>query len=97
MAVKFKVIQRSQPGVPGGGEKKYYAIPVSSGKLTTSEMISRIEKISTVSGADVHGSIYGAVDVSIVMACWPDEVQSLPFWGLYVSVSVQKVKKRKKM
>ncbi|MGQ1890052.1 HU family DNA-binding protein [Thermophagus sp. OGC60D27] len=65
MTVKYRVIQRGQPGVVGGGEKKYYAIPVSSGKLSTTDMIKSIEKISTVSGADVQGSVYGMVDVSI--------------------------------
>jgi hypothetical protein len=26
MAIKFKVIERGQPGVPGGGEKKFYKL-----------------------------------------------------------------------
>jgi len=33
MAIKFKVIERGQPGVPGGGEKKFYASAVMAGEL----------------------------------------------------------------
>ena len=34
MAIKFSVIQRGQPGIVGGGEKKYYASSQASGELT---------------------------------------------------------------
>ena len=46
MAIKFKVIERGQPGITGGGEKKYYASPVTNGELDISNpfysTISRI-------------------------------------------------------
>jgi hypothetical protein len=32
MSIKFKTIQKGQPGVAGGGEKKHYAGPVMSGE-----------------------------------------------------------------
>jgi hypothetical protein len=34
MAIKFKTIQRGQPGVAVGGEKKFYASAVSDGEVT---------------------------------------------------------------
>jgi hypothetical protein len=54
MAIKFKVIERGRPGVPGGGEKKFYASAVMAGELSLAELTKAIEKIwqarSIVSG-----------------------------------------------
>ncbi|MCK0201832.1 HU family DNA-binding protein [Ornithobacterium rhinotracheale] len=63
MSVKFKSIQKAQPGVKGGGEKKYYASPVYQGEKTLKELTQAIEKISTVSGADIRAVLYALVDV----------------------------------
>lgn len=63
MTVKFKVIEKGQPGVAGGGEKKFYASPVMSGELTLAGLTRSIEKISTVSGADIRAVLYAMVDV----------------------------------
>ena len=65
MTIKFKVIERSQPGVTGGGAKMFYASPVVSGTTTLEDLTHMIEKISTLSGADVHAAIYALVDVAI--------------------------------
>jgi predicted histone-like DNA-binding protein len=65
MAIKFKVIERGQPGVVGGGDKKFYASPVMDGELTLDQLTKTIEKISTVSGADIRGTVYALVDVAI--------------------------------
>ncbi len=65
MTIKFRVIERSQPGVTGGGEKMFYAAPVVSGTTTLEDLTQLIEKISTLSGADVHAAIYALVDVAI--------------------------------
>jgi predicted histone-like DNA-binding protein len=63
MAIKFKVIQKGYPGVAGGGEKKFYASTQSSGELTLNGLTKQIEKISTVSGADIRAVVYATVDV----------------------------------
>jgi len=65
MAIQFKVIERGQPGVAGGGEKKFYASPVMDGELNMAELVKAIEKICTVSGADIHAVLYALVDVGI--------------------------------
>ncbi len=65
MSIQFKAIQKGQPGVVGGGEKKWYAIPVMRGEMTLEEMTKSIEKICTVSGADIRAVLYAMVDVSI--------------------------------
>lgn len=63
MPIKFKVIERGQPGVPGGGKKKYYASANVNGELTLAGFTKAIEKISTVSGADIRAVLYAMVDV----------------------------------
>ncbi len=63
MPIKFNVIERGQPGVAGGGEKKFYASAKMDGDLTLDGMTKKIEKISTVSGADVRAVLYAMVDV----------------------------------
>ena len=65
MPVKIKAIAKGQPGVPGGGDKKYYASPVSGGEMDIKAITKAIEKISTVSGADIRAVLYALVDVSI--------------------------------
>jgi predicted histone-like DNA-binding protein len=65
MAIKYKSIQRTQPGVPGGGEKQYYAIPVLTGEWNIDRLTKSIEKICTVSGADIHAVLYALVDVAV--------------------------------
>ncbi len=63
MSINFRVIQRGEPGVTGGGEKKFYASTASSGEVNLEKLTKIIEKISTVSGADVRAVLYALVDV----------------------------------
>ncbi|MRM94786.1 DNA-binding protein [Riemerella anatipestifer] len=63
MSIKYKVIQKGQPGVAGGGEKKYYASANTVSEKTLVGLTKDIEKISTVSGADIRAVLYALVDV----------------------------------
>ncbi|MCO7352479.1 HU family DNA-binding protein [Riemerella anatipestifer] len=63
MSIKYKVIQKGQPGVAGGGEKKYYASANTVSEKTLAGLTRDIEKISTVSGADIRAVLYALVDV----------------------------------
>ncbi|WP_161532052.1 HU family DNA-binding protein [Riemerella anatipestifer] len=63
MSIKYKTIQKAQPGVAGGGDKKFYASPVYQGEKTLEGLTKDIEKISTVSGADIRAVLYALVDV----------------------------------
>jgi predicted histone-like DNA-binding protein len=65
MPIKIKAIQRAQPGIAGGGAKKYYATPVMDGEWNLDSMTKAIEKICTVSGADIRAVLYAMVDVAI--------------------------------
>ncbi|MDR3268254.1 MAG: DNA-binding protein [Tannerella sp.] len=65
MPIRYKSVKRAQPGVAGGGEKKYYAAPVMDGELNLDGLTTAIEKICTVSGADIRAVLYALVDVTI--------------------------------
>ena len=63
MGVKYKVISKGQPGVVGGGVKKFYASTVFTGEKNLDQLTKSIEKISTVNGADIRAVLYALVDV----------------------------------
>lgn len=64
MAITYKVTERGEPGVAGGGTKKYYATIVITGENDIEDLIKAIEKISTASGADIRAVLYALVDVA---------------------------------
>lgn len=55
MSIKYKVVERGEPGVKGGGTKKWYATVVNNGEIGMDEMSKRIEKFSALSEADIRG------------------------------------------
>lgn len=63
--INYKLIERSEPGVLGGGKKKFYAVIENDGEFNLSELTTAIEKICTVSGADIRAVLYSLVDVAI--------------------------------
>lgn len=63
MTIKYKVIERGQPGVVGGGEKKFYASSTTIGELTLDKLTKRIAQNSTVGGADIRAVLYAMVEV----------------------------------
>ena len=65
MPIKFKAIAKGQPGVTGGGDKKYYASPVMDGEMDINALTKAIEKVCTVNGADIRAVLYAIVDVSV--------------------------------
>jgi len=66
MAIKIKSLERTQPGISGGGAKKYYASPVHDGELTLDTLTRLIEKTSTVNGADIRAVLYAMVEESVL-------------------------------
>lgn len=44
MAVSYNVVQKPEPGVPGGGEMKWYATTVTNGEADIHDLIKSIEK-----------------------------------------------------
>lgn len=64
MPQKFKVIERRQPGVAGGGQNKFYASAVPDGELSLDDITREIEKRCTVNGEDIRAVLYSMVDVA---------------------------------
>lgn len=63
MAVHYKTITKGKPGVKSGGTKKHYATIVTKGERNIEQLTKSMEKISTVSGADIRAVLYALVDV----------------------------------
>lgn len=45
MSIKFKVIEKGEPGVVGGGSKKFYASANITGEKTLAGLTRDIEKM----------------------------------------------------
>jgi predicted histone-like DNA-binding protein len=62
MAIEIKAVERPQPGVKGGGEKKFYASPVHGKEVSLDGLTKGIERASTVNGADIRAVLYAMVE-----------------------------------
>lgn len=63
MPIKYKLIERGQPGVAGGGTKKWYANIFNDGEETIDDLVKKIEKFSALSEADIRGVIIALENV----------------------------------
>ncbi|WP_026474795.1 HU family DNA-binding protein [Alkaliflexus imshenetskii] len=63
MAIDFKPVEKGQPGVIGGGDKKFYAQIVFGKEATIDELVADIEKFSALSEADIRGVIIALENV----------------------------------
>lgn len=55
--IKIKFSEKPQPGVKGGGIKKFYAHVVTDGETTIDDLVKDIEKFSSLSEPDIRGVI----------------------------------------
>ena len=65
MAIQFKTVERAQPGVSGGGVRKFYAAPVHGREVTLEALTRAIERKSTLSGADIRAVLYAMVEQAV--------------------------------
>jgi len=93
MSIEFNVIQRGEPGVVGGGVKKYYATNQSTGELTLAGLSKRIEQMSTVNGADVRAVVYALLEVMILEMADGKIVRLGELGSLRVTISSEGVEK----
>ena len=94
MAIKFKAIEKGQPGVAGGGQKKYYASIVNSGEATVDELVKGIEKFSALSEADILGVIVALENVIQDKLADGKIVRLDKLGSLYPSLSSEGVEKQ---
>jgi predicted histone-like DNA-binding protein len=66
MAIQIKSVERGQPGIAGGGAKKFYASPVHDREISLDGLTKAIEKTSTVNGADIRAVLYAMVEEAVL-------------------------------
>ena len=66
MSIQIKSVARPQPGVAGGGVKKFYASPIHGREISLDGLTKAIEKTSTVNGADIRAVLYAMVEESVL-------------------------------
>jgi predicted histone-like DNA-binding protein len=57
MAIKYDVKEKAEPGVAGGGHRKFYATVAYDGEVTIDDLVKEIEKFSALSEPDIYGVI----------------------------------------
>lgn len=82
MSIQIKSVERGQPGVAGGGVKKYYASPVHDREVSLEGMTKAIEKTSTVNGADIRAVLYAMVEEPLA-ACQTVELSVWAIWAAF--------------
>lgn len=97
MAIKYKVIERGEPGVVGGGTKKFYASANVTGEKSLAGLTRDIEKISTVSGADIRAVLYALVDTMTGALSEGQIVRLGELGSLRVSISSEGKEKEKEV
>lgn len=63
MAIKYQSQERVEPGVEGGGRRRYYARIVTDGEVTIDDIVKDIEKFSALSEPDIRGVIIALENV----------------------------------
>lgn len=63
MSIKYTVIERGEPGVTGGGTKRWYAQVKTDGEMSIDDLVKEIEKFSALSEADIRGVIIALENV----------------------------------
>lgn len=63
MSIKYRVVEKTEPGVTGGGTKKWYATVKADGELTIDDLVGQIENFSSLSEADIRGVIIALENV----------------------------------
>lgn len=97
MAIKYKVIERGEPGVAGGGTKKFYASANVTGEKSLTGLTRDIEKMSTVSGADIRAVLYALVDTMTGSLADGQIVRLGELGSLRVSISSEGKEKEKEV
>lgn len=63
MSIKYTVVERGEPGVTGGGTKRWYAQVKTDGEMSVDDLVKEIEKFSALSEADIRGVIIALENV----------------------------------
>ncbi len=87
MPIKYKVVEKAQPGVAGGGIKKFYANRISNGKVTLRALAKDIASSSTVGTADVMAVLESLIEAMPKYLSDSKSVQLGDFGSFSVGIS----------
>lgn len=62
MAIKYKAVSQSKPGIKGGANYQYYARITGRTKFDIHNVCKDLSLISTLSDADIIAVVYGFLD-----------------------------------
>ena len=85
--IEFSVIEKGQPGVIGGGEKKFYAIIKRKGVISLENLSREIAGRSTMSEADVTGVLISLVETMETFLAEGYQIQLGQLGSLRISLS----------
>ena len=63
MPLKYKAIQKTEPGVKGGGKKKWYASTTDRDEVTVDQLAREVERLSSLSLADSRAAIIALTEI----------------------------------
>ncbi|RWU07688.1 HU family DNA-binding protein [Pedobacter chitinilyticus] len=63
MAIRYTMTEKAEPGVLGGGTKKWYARVIMDGEISIDDLSKQIEKFSALSEPDIRGVIIALENV----------------------------------
>ena len=91
MSIKYNTIQRGEPGVAGGGQKKFYAQVVTDGEVNVNQLVKLIEKFSALSEPDIRGVIIALLNVIVEQITDGKIVRLEELGSLYAGISSEGV------
>ncbi len=95
MSIKYRLREKSQPGVAGGGSKKWYAAIVTDGEVTVDDLTKAIEKFSALSEADIRGVIIAMENVIVEEIAKGKIIRMDKLGSFYPSLSSEGVENEK--
>lgn len=87
MSIQYKLYKKPEPGVAGGGKKKWYANAFLNQEVSIDDLVAKIEKFSTFSEADIRGVIIAMENVVKEEICNGNMVRMDVLGSFYPSLS----------
>ena len=82
MPIKYRAVLRPEPGVEGGGERKYYASLVLGDEVTVDLLVKQIEKFCTLTRPDivaVIAALESVVEYELCQSVWFVSIVWVPY------------------
>lgn len=91
MSIQYKLYKKPEPGVAGGGKKKWYANAFLNQEVSIDDLVAKIEKFSAFSEADIRGVLIAMENVVKEEVCNGNIVRLDVLGSFYPSISSEGV------